>query len=513
MRTPAFAPARKDAFVAEKDQLSSAPEPLDAELSSPPALVGVRGRRLLWMIGALALFLRLALLPFGHAWDTTVDYNVFIDLAKNHSPYDTFTNLTYIAQAARWGTAYEYYAYPPVPLYIYYPLAKLYILLHPTANYYIALPNSFAMPNLTLDFFILFKAPIWIADFLLAALLARISGTVRGFRDYLLNPYVLLISGAWTFDAIMVLGLVAGIYAVYKGKMFWAGLALAFGTMVKFFPAIIVPTVLFYLIKKKRPFKEIALFLATYCLACLIFLGPFLQGVLTVLNFHGSREGGGMTWEYLLRAVWLFPISVNLPPISDAMAAFGTPTLVIVMLLVYWYIWRTEMTLNRMVIVTLLGFFVGSKLVNEQYALMIFPFVWLEAYRLQGAWRWIYRLFWIIPLTFAIMNVPISHFFLTAYHMVFQNQAVITVYGGFTGFDWTMFPWMHAADDQLIAFLLGLSFFGLSLTALFWPVRWPKRLQHATKGTRISDTQLAVEKLIQPLPTNGAGAAAPLHAR
>jgi hypothetical protein len=129
------------------------PEPLDAELPRPPALVGTRGRRLLWMIGLLALLLRLLLLPLGHWWDVTIDYNVFIDLAKNHSPYDTFNMLSHIARSAGWDTVYEYYAYPPVPLYIYYPLAKLYILLHPHANYFFAVPGSYAVPNLSIDFF------------------------------------------------------------------------------------------------------------------------------------------------------------------------------------------------------------------------------------------------------------------------------------------------------------------------------------------------------------------------
>ena len=104
---------------------------------------------------------------------------------------------------------YEYYAYPPAPLYIYWPLAHLYAWLHPTATYFIPVSGTFAVPNLTPDFFFLLKLPIWIADFLVAALLARMSGTIRGWRDYLLNPYVLLVSAAWTFDAIMLLGLVA----------------------------------------------------------------------------------------------------------------------------------------------------------------------------------------------------------------------------------------------------------------------------------------------------------------
>lgn len=51
---------------------------------------------------------------------------------------------------------------------------------------------------------------MWIADFLIAALLARMTGSIRSARDYVINPYVLVVSGAWTFDSVMVLGLLEG---------------------------------------------------------------------------------------------------------------------------------------------------------------------------------------------------------------------------------------------------------------------------------------------------------------
>jgi hypothetical protein len=472
-------------FVGDPSDL---PEALDLELPPAPAIMGVRGRRLLWMIGGLALALRLLLIPLGHGWDLTIDYNMFVDLAKNVSPYDTFHYLSHIARAAQWDTIYEYYAYPPVPLYIYWPLAKIYHVLHPNAQYFIPVMRSNAVPNLSPDFFFLLKLPIWIADFLIAALLARMSGTVRGFRDYLLNPYVLMVSGAWTFDAIMILGLVAGIYFVYRNKLFWSAVALAFGTAVKFFPIIAVPTVLIYLIKKKRPFKEIIIFLVTYVAATLLFFGPFLGGVIDVATFHGNRPGGGMTWQVIFVSPLLFPAGTDLRPIIDSLSVFGTPMLAIALLLSYWYIWWKDMTLNRMVIVTLAGFFVGTKLINEQYALLIFPFIWLEAYHLQGAWRWIYRLFWMIPVAYAAIHVPVSHFFLLAYHMLWKNQAGITN-ANVTGLDWSMFPWEHPGINAHLLAALALAFFGLALVTLFWPVRWPKRFQNAPANQNQPEVQ------------------------
>ncbi len=420
----------------------------------------------------LALALRIILLPVGHWWDITVDYNTFIDLAHNVSPYSTMQYLSHIAYASQWDYNYEYYAYPPVPLYIYYPLAHLYAWLHPGATYYIPVSGTFAMPDLSFDFFLLLKFPVWIADFFIAALLARMSGTIRGFRDYLLNPYVLLVSGAWTFDAIMVLGLVLAVFYLQRGKLVWSALALAFGTMVKFIPAVAAPTLVLYLIKKKRPVHEIVLYLAAYGIGCAVLLGPFLNGLLYVINFHGNRVGGGMTWEMFFRLSTFFPADTNLDPVSLAIGAFGTPTLVIVLLLAYWYCFTSrEMGLNRMILVTLLAFLIGSKLVNEQYALVVFPFAFLEARRVGGAWRWLARLLWVVPLLFAIVRVQIDRFLWLTYRSIWGAAAKAIAVTAKTGFSGQFVPWSNHREQQIIILVLAVGFTVLCIVGLLWPLR------------------------------------------
>lgn len=452
------------------------PQPLDDYLPEKPEPPGPRRRRLLWTVALLALVIRILLLPIGHWWDLTVDYNVFIDLIKGHSPYETMVYLSHIARASGWDTNYEYYAYPPVPLYFYWPLAKIYGLLHPGATYFIPMSGSFAMPSLSIDFFFLLKLPMWIADFLIATLLARMSGTIRGFRDYLLNPYVLLIAAAWTFDNVMLLGLVAGAYYLQQGKFTRSGIAMAFGTMVKFIPAIVAPTFVLYMIKKQRPLREIVTFIVAYGVACLAFLGPYLKGLLYVVNFHSGRVGGGMNWQMFWRLWTFFPRGTELDPMSLAIGAFGTPMLVIALLLAYWYAFTSDMRLNRMIIVTLLAFFVGSKLVNEQYALVVLPFAFLEARQVGGAWRWLYRLLWIVPLAFAVMRVPIDRFLWLYYHMVFGHSADAIAVTGVSGFESPLIPWQNTIVDQWLILILGCAFFGLSLVAILWRVRAPRRL-------------------------------------
>ncbi len=429
-----------------------------------------RSRRVLWVIGFLALVIRTVLLPIDHWWDITVFYNTFIDLAHNHSPYDTLQHLSLIARSAGWSDAYEYFAYPPVILYLYYPFAHLFGALHPTATYFFPVSGSTAMPSLPIDFYLFFKLPIWIADFLIGALLVRMSGSLRGWRDYLLNPYVLLVSAAWTFDALMVVALVLGVYWLQRGKLWQAGAALAVGTMIKFIPVIAVPVCIIFLIKRQRPLREIIIFTGAFALVSLILVMPFLQGTLLVVQFHGTRIGGGMNWQQIWMIWDLLPFSnAPLHPVQAAIGAFGTPTLIVALLIAYAYAAMSSFSLNRMLILTLLAFFLGSKLVNEQYALVIFPFLFLEARRIGGVWRIFHRLFWIVPLCFAIMRVPIDRFLWPLYHTIFGSRADLIASTGLTGFEGPFNPWRRATFAPVTIVVLGLIFYFLCVVVFLWP--------------------------------------------
>lgn len=457
-----------------------APLALDIDLPAGPvrrdplAYLASHRRGVLLVIAGVAVALRLLLLPLGHWWDMTTFYNTFVDLGHNQSPYDTMRYMSDLARSAGWNHYYEYYAYPPGPIYVYYPLARLFVWLHPHAEHFFAVSGSHAVPNLPWDFYAFYKLPIWAADFGVAAVLARMTGTVRSWRDYLLNPYVLLVSGAWTFDAIMVLGLVLGVYWLQRGRVGWAGVALAAGTMIKFVPGFIVPTCALYLIKRRRPPREVAVFLGAYLLVCLATTGPFLQGMLYVVGFQGARYGGGMN-PIVYLTLWRLHPDWNAVPALYAVSAFGTPALALTLLLAYWYTYLTEIPLSRMVLVTLLAYLVGTKLVNEQYALAIFPFTLIEARRLGGVWRWLHRGLWLTALVFAIMHVPIDHFLWPLYHTVFGARANVIARTGITGFDARIFPWNHERIQPLAVLALGIGFTALCLVGIFWPARPARR--------------------------------------
>ncbi|GAC1459359.1 MAG: hypothetical protein PVSMB4_18690 [Ktedonobacterales bacterium] len=343
------------------------------------------------------------------------------------------------------------------------------------------------MPSLPWDFYLLFKLPIWAADFAIATILARMTGTIRGFRDYLLNPYVLLISGAWTFDAIMVLGLVLGVYWVGRGRLAHAGIALACGTMIKYVPIVVVPVIVIYLITARRPLREVATFVGTYALACLVLLGPFWQGLLYVLRFQGQRIGGGMNWEVFWSLTPVLQPGANTDPMALTVASFGTPALAIGLLLVYWFCAATRMSLNRMVLLTLVMYLLATKLVNEQYVLALFPFTWIEARQLRGGWTLVHRAFWGTALVFAVFRVPIDRFFWLLYHTILGAKADLIATTAATGFDSRYVPWRSAHLDAWVVLSLGVWFTVLCLVTVWFLVRSEARMRKDQLPVRVTE--------------------------
>jgi hypothetical protein len=194
--------------------------------------------------------------------------------------------------------------------------------------------------------------------------------------------------------------------------------------------------------------------------------------LLYVINLHSNRVPGGMTWIMFWRLSTFFPQGTDLDPMSLAIGAFGTPILIIVLLLAYLYAFQSSrMGLNRMILVTLLAFLIGSKLVNEQYALVVFPFAFIEARRVGGAWRWLARLLWIVPLLFAIVRVEIDRFLWLLYRSIWGAAAKAIAVTAKTGFSWQFLPWDNLNEQHLITLVLAVGFTVLCLVAFFWPLR------------------------------------------
>jgi hypothetical protein len=374
----------------------------------------VNGKRfLLWALFAVAI--RVSVMWFSHPWDITTFYNLFSNLAADVNPYDELARLSRIfyTSVSNWVPSYEYYAYPPGLIYLYYIPAKAWsALVGSIAPHWLLPSGGYVIPPsevLNPVFLVLFKAPILIADVAIGWLVARSAG-FRLALAYLFNPLVILISATWSFDALAVLCVVAAYLLARKDRMGLAGVALGIGGVLKIFPLVLLPALLLWLLKRGRRGSAMKAGLA--CVAVtIVAVIPMWDGVLQVMQFHGARKGGGLTVHQLLYlydtaaggpSLWL---QVGLSP------AVGYVTLVTALSLAYVWIWRSDPPLIDLFVVTVGAFLLGSKLVNEQFGIWLLPLLLISLSLRYSARRW--KLYWLIsmvPLVFALVNVPFSGF-------------------------------------------------------------------------------------------------------
>jgi hypothetical protein len=364
---------------------------------------------LVWFAGPALV--RLVIMPLSHPWDTQTWYAFFNDLHTGRSPYDTMTTLSLETRSEKVYQYYEYYAYPPGLIYIYWPIAKLYALFDPNLGYYLGKIFLPAMTPMPWIFPFFFKIPIMLADLGVAALLWVMGGREVA-RKYTWSPYAIL-AVTWMFDSMMVLCILWAVYALKKGQLNRAAIALALGTVLKFVPVFIVPAILLYLIRRNATFMQLVRFSLVFGVVTLGLIAPYLRGTLFTLEFHGARPGGGLSWHsvfYLFSALASNPLdSYSAIFIS---AAVGSLTLPIGMLITYAYTYRKNLNLNSTIIVTLLGYLVSTKIVNEVYVLPIVPLILLELQANYSANRErYYKLLWAMPFAVAMINVPVQYFF------------------------------------------------------------------------------------------------------
>ncbi len=370
--------------------------------------------RLVWIFGG-AVVLRLLATPLNHPWDTQVWYNFMADLVQQHSPYDSFRELSFAARSGGQGLYYEYYAYPPGLIYLYYPLAHLYSsLFDPQMTPHFPAPGMLPAWAAPYSFTLLFKLPVIGADLATAVLLRRMAG-LRAATLYLYNPYVILMS-VWMFDSLMVLCLVAALYWLEAGRIERAALALAAGTLLKYVPIFVVPAVLIYLWHRRYSLRQIGgRFGLVYVLAVAVPVLPFWDGLLFVLGFHADRAGGGLSWQevrYFL-TVW-FEANNWDAYVLNFSGAFGNILLGLGLLLTYGLIYRARLSALASFVAALVGYLAFTKLVNEVYVLPLLPLLLIALAR--QPWPALdrcYRLLWSLPVVYCLLNVPIFFFGLT----------------------------------------------------------------------------------------------------
>jgi len=432
-------------------------------MNRDPAPAERRGGRPWWGIPdwlLLGLAIRLLLVPFSHPWDLQTWYNVFVDLAHNHSPYETMRYLTYSTRS-EWGLLpleidrlfpvskalyYEYYAYPPLPLAIYYPLAKLYALFAPL-HYQFVVQGALAAHRVPLLFLVFFKAPIFAAGVCVALVLRRLAGE-RQARTFFLNPLVILVSAAWTIEDIMTAFVVLALFLLLRKRDGLAGFALALGTLTKWWPGVLWPAAALWLLHQRAPARRQAAFHGVFLLTLAGGIIPFWDGIRFVAQFQALRPGQNLTPHVLLYLLAQFH-HLDAGWYDYVLSPYvGAITLPLVLGAAYLVQVRRSLPLPTAAALTVVAFFLGSKIVNEQYIVLLLPLLlWEEAERPSPVKTFLFRAFYALPLTNAMLNVPFIAFALPAY-LQFGRPDLSAAYGLGRAFPLRL----HAAVLTLLAF-------------------------------------------------------------
>lgn len=380
-------------------------------------------RRLILLI-LLALCIRLVFINLDHPWDAVVWNNLFVDLAQDRSPYETLEDQTLDARS-RYGVGhaiyFEGYAYPPLPIFIYYPLAKLYGMFYPL-EHVVVLAGELRYIQVPWLFDFLFKLPILLADIGIALLLYKMTKRdEKSMKMFLFNPYIIFISAAWMFDSIAVFFLLLSLYLFEKEKYDLSAIFLSLGFLTKFYPIFALPVFCTEFIRR-RSWKFLR-YMLVFGAVSAVFTLPYLEGFTTSSSFQTFRAPQGMTpfssfnvvGEYLGEPA-TFQLRYIIAP------AVGVFVLITGMSLIYAYLSKKEMSMRKKLLMTFLAYFIVMKVVNEAHVFMLIPLFILVMYeidpvkKIRMAWGFrtslkrLYYAIWVLPLVFAIINVPITHF-------------------------------------------------------------------------------------------------------
>ncbi|KXB01016.1 hypothetical protein AKJ43_03740 [candidate division MSBL1 archaeon SCGC-AAA261D19] len=82
------------------------------------------------------------------------------------------------------------------------------------------------------------------------------------------------------------------------------------------------------------------------------------------------------------------------------------------MSLIYAFLSKRRTSLRIKLLLTFIVYFIVMKNVHEPHSFVLIPlFILVLAENFSIKRLWMYRLIWILPLTFAVFNVPITRFF------------------------------------------------------------------------------------------------------
>ena len=411
----------------------------------------------------LAIGVRLLLIPLSHTWDGQSWANVFAELGQSGNPleavrrpYESMRELSLLTAAAgRHADHYEYWAYPPLQLYVFWPLARLYTLLAGPADARFAVQPTMIAPSLPIPLLALIHTPNIIGDVASLYIMRALGVSLSRLRWYAFNPFVLLV-GAWTFDSEMVVFLLLALYWTERGNAVRSAAALGLGATMKFVALIALPAVLLTAAWNGGSVKSIAVRAVTSISVCAVVIAiacaPAIDGVVYVVQFQLSRFAAGMSlpqvWTSIVAPVpnssydWQPPVQAY---VSGEIGGIILPVLVAGACLVL-VIWHLPPSSGFLLLV--LAFLAGAKVVNEPYALSAVALATIEIERRPSAgFRAGYLLLWLVPFAYAVLNTPVWAFFLSFVQQVEPGLTLaingwLQVYREFRGLPEARWPYV-----------------------------------------------------------------------
>ena len=404
--------------------------------------MSARGWSIIWPRGEfarlvlLAVAVRLLLVPLTHTWDGQTWANVFAELSQDPNPleairrpYETMRELSLLTAAAgRHSDFYEYWAYPPLQLYIYWPLAHLYTFMGGAVQPSFAVQPAMIAPSLPMPLLALIHAPSIAADVVVLFIMRALGVGLARLRWYAFNPLVLLV-GVWTFDAVMVAFLLFALYWAEQRRPLRASAALGLGAATKFVALAALPAVLLGILDDdRRPIGRRILQVVMAMLTCgavvALVTAPVADGVAYVIQFQLQRFGAGLSLPQLL-TTWSSPTPVGdwLPSLEAyASVEMGGLLLPLALLTACLVIVHWRLPLSSAFLILVLAFLAGAKIVNEPYALSALALATVELER-RPSWgmQLGLHLLWVVPFAYALLNTPAWAFGLSALQQVFPT--------------------------------------------------------------------------------------------
>ncbi len=375
-------------------------------------------RKRLLILLLIGLSLQFVMINFNHPFDLQTWEGLYVDLGNNRSPYDTLEDLTYDARASYgtgWASHYMYFTYPPMMIFIHYPLAQLYWQFYSLpATYDFAPAGVDPCPQVPLMLNFMWKLPIFLAGIGIAVLLFKMTnGSEKSMKMFLFNPFIIFISAWWMFDNIAVFFLLLATYLFERKRYDLSAIALSFGFLTKYFPIFALPIFCFELIRRRSwKFLRYALIFGAVSAVAIL---PFLNGVILSFEFQASRPPAGIT--PFTSAVAIAELGLVDPSTAAHLAyiaipALGVFALITGMSLIYAYLSKRDISLRTKILLTFIVYLIVMKNVHEPFVVVLIPFLILALHEDYSAKKlWLYRLVWILPLMYAAINVPLSRFF------------------------------------------------------------------------------------------------------